>query len=140
MRNKLNSYKDTQEQLIMLIKLIQKNGVDVEGIIDKWNNEVEEEEEEGKETENNKTLNSSCDNKDNIIYDNKFDNSFTPIIIDDKPQKEKKISGVPKLNFDNLHNRIANNERNKYNNHKKNKSLEYNNNNESELEKINKKN
>ena len=139
MRNKLNSYKDTQEQLIMLIKLIQKNGVDVEGIIDKWNNEVEEEEEEGKETENNKTLNSSCDNKDDIIYDNKFDNSFTPIIIDDKPQKEKKISGVPKLNFDNLHNRIANNERNKYNNHKKNKSLEYNNNNESELEKINKK-
>ena len=141
MRNKLNSYKDTQEQLIMLIKLIQKNGIDVEGIIDKWNNEVGKEEE--KENEINQ-LNSSFDNKDeNKFNDNKLDNSFTPIILDEKPQKENhKISGVPKLNFDNLHNRIANNERNKYNNHKKNKSLEYNNNSddiEKDVEKINKK-
>ena len=27
----------------MLIKIIQKNGVDIEKLIDKWNNEVEEE-------------------------------------------------------------------------------------------------
>ena len=26
----------------MLIKIIQKNGVDIEELIDKWNNEVEE--------------------------------------------------------------------------------------------------
>ena len=143
MRNKLNSYKDTQEQLIMLIKLIQKNGIDVEGIIDKWNNEVEKEEEKENEI---KQLNSSFDNKDeNKYYDNKLDNSFTPIILDENPQKENhKISGVPKLNFDNLHKKIANNERNKYNNHKKNKSFEHNNNNNSEeinndIEKINKK-
>ena len=130
-------------QLIMLIKLVQKTGVDVEGIIDKWNNEVEKEEEKENEI---KQLNSSFDNKDeNKYYDNKLDNSFTPIILDENPQKENhKISGVPKLNFDNLHKKIANNERNKYNNHKKNKSFEHNNNNNSEeidndIEKINKK-
>ena len=41
----------------MLIKIIQENGVDVDGLIDKWNNEVEMEE---------KQANNGNKNTDNI--------------------------------------------------------------------------
>ena len=41
LKKKYGSLKENQEQLIMLIKIIQENGVDVDGLIDKWNNEVE---------------------------------------------------------------------------------------------------
>ena len=44
----------------MLIKIIQENGVDVDGLIDKWNNEVEMEEkqaaEKGGEPDNTKSV------------------------------------------------------------------------------------
>ena len=41
----------------MLIKIIQENGVDVDGLIDKWNNEIElEEKEGGGESENTKSV------------------------------------------------------------------------------------
>ena len=39
LKKKYGSLKENQEQLIMLIKIIQENGVDVDGLIDKWNNE-----------------------------------------------------------------------------------------------------
>jgi len=44
LKKKYSSLKENQEQLIMLIKIIQENGIDVDGLIDKWNNEVEMEE------------------------------------------------------------------------------------------------
>ena len=116
LRNKLNSYKDTQEQLIMLIKLVQKTGVDVEGIIDKWNNEVENDsknEENDNEIEN-KNKSAATDIQNN--YDYKLDSSFTPITIDENPkEKNEKVEIVPKLNFANLHNRIRNNDNKKFN-------------------------
>ena len=41
----------------MLIKIIQENGVDVDGLIDKWNNEIEMEEKGGDgEVENTKSM------------------------------------------------------------------------------------
>ena len=40
---KKNRTKDNQSQLVMLIKLIEENGIDAEGIIDKWNEQVDEE-------------------------------------------------------------------------------------------------
>ena len=104
-------------QLIMLIKLFQKTGVDVEGIIDKWNNEVEN---ENNKEENNVNENEN-DNKSAFTdiqntYEYKLDSSFTPITIDENPkEKNEKVEIVPKLNFANLHNRIRNNDNKKYN-------------------------
>ena len=57
LKKKYGSLKENQEQLIMLIKIIQENGVDVDGLIDKWNNEVEMEE---------KQANNGNKNTDNI--------------------------------------------------------------------------
>ncbi len=121
LRNKLNSYKDTQEQLIMLIKLVQKTGVDVEGIIDKWNNEIENENENENEQEHNfidnKNENKSAFTDIQNNYDYKLDSSFTPITIDEPNEKKKeKIEIVPKLNFDNLNNRIRNIDNKRFNN------------------------
>ena len=126
LRNTILSYKDTQEQLIILIKLVQKTGVDVEEIIDKWNNEVE--------NENNNNSQIILQDKDLSYHDlkdnNKFD-SFTPIIINDSNNNnnKKKYNMVPKLNFSNLDKRIQNNqlrneknEENKIKAHKKNLS------------------
>ena len=126
LRNTILSYKDTQEQLIILIKLVQKTGVDVEEIIDKWNNEVE--------NENNNNSHIILQDKDLSYHDlkdnNKFD-SFTPIIINDSNNNnnKKKYNMVPKLNFSNLDKRIQNNqlrneknEENKIKAHKKNLS------------------
>ena len=106
LRNALAVYKDTQEQLIILVKLVQKNGVDVESIIDKWNNEVENEENNSEIISQNKDF-SYISDKDNIK--DKIDHSFTPITINEnKPENNNKVI-VPKLNFSNLNHRIQNN-------------------------------
>ena len=108
LRNVLASYKDTQEQLIILIKLVQKTGVDVESIIDKWNNEVENEENNSEIIIQNKDF-SYISDKDNIK--DKIDHSFTPITINEnKPTNVTKVSNIPKLNFSNLNNRIQYNQ------------------------------
>ena len=108
LRNVLASYKDTQEQLIILIKLVQKTGVDVESIIDKWNNEVENEENNSEIISQNKDF-SYISDKDNIK--DKIDHSFTPITINEnKPTNVTKVSNIPKLNFSNLNNRIQYNQ------------------------------
>ena len=109
-RNVLSSYKDTQEQLIILIKLVQKNGVDVEGIIDKWNNEVENENNNSDNISQEKEISSISDKQD--YKDNKFDPSFTPIVINENDKKDNsiKVSNVPKLNFSNLQKRIQSNQ------------------------------
>ena len=101
----------------MLIKLVQKTGVDVEGIIDKWNNEVENEynKEENYIDNNNENKSAFTDIQNN--YDYKLDSSFTPITIDEPNEKKnEKIEIVPKLNFANLHSRIRNNENKQFNN------------------------
>ena len=106
LRNALAIYQDTQEQLIILVKLVQKNGVDVESIIDKWNNEVENEENNSEVISQNKDF-SYISDKDNIK--DKIDHSFTPITINEnKPENNNKVI-VPKLNFSNLNHRIQNN-------------------------------
>ena len=106
LRNALAIYQDTQEQLIILVKLVQKNGVDVESIIDKWNNEVENEENNSEIILQNKDF-SYISDKDNIK--DKIDHSFTPITINEnKPENNNKVI-VPKLNFSNLNHRIQNN-------------------------------
>ena len=65
---------ENQEQLIMLIKLVQKTGVDVEGIIDKWNNEVENENNNSDNISQEKEISTISDKQD--YKDNKFDPSL----------------------------------------------------------------
>ena len=40
LKENINKLKDNQSQLVMLIKLIEENGIDAEGIIDKWNEQM----------------------------------------------------------------------------------------------------
>ena len=94
----------------MLIKLVQKTGVDVEGIIDKWNNEVENENNNSDNISQEKEISSISEKQD--YKDNKFDPSFTPIVINENDKKDNsiKVSNVPKLNFSNLQKRIQSNQ------------------------------
>ena len=87
-KKKYNNLKENQEQLIMLIKIIQENGVDVDGLIDKWNSEIEREEKENKETMDIEML------KEHEKYE------FLPITVDNSKKSKNVIKGVPKLNFD----------------------------------------
>ena len=99
LKKKYGSLKENQEQLIMLIKIIQENGVDVDGLIDKWNNEVEMEEKQAnngnKNTDNIKSVDIEM-NKEHEKYE------FLPITVDNSKKSRSIIKGVPKLNFDAL--------------------------------------
>ena len=95
-KKKYNNLKENQKQLIMLIKIIQENGVDVDGLIDKWNNEIENEEKENNESENNESI-------DIEMYKEHEKYAFLPITVDNNSKKSKNIiKGVPKLNFDRI--------------------------------------
>jgi uncharacterized coiled-coil protein SlyX len=94
-KKKYGTLKENQEQLIMLIKIIQENGVDVDGLIDKWNNEIEQEEKEGGggESDNTKSVDIEM-----IKEHEKYE--FLPITVDNSKKSRSIIKGVPKLNFD----------------------------------------
>jgi len=103
-KSKIKNYLENQEQLIMLVKIVQKSGVDVENLIDKWNNEVENMNNE----EDNEIV---LDNKESISdeineLNDKIDpSSFIPINIE-KPHINKKVfNGIPKLNFSCINNK-----------------------------------
>ena len=118
---KIEAHQENQEQLIMLVKIIQKSGVDVEELIDKWNNEID--------LENNNSI--SCNSNNNITNNNesytdsinelnsKIDpSSFIPINIEEPHINKKVFNGIPKLNFDILKNNKDNNKRKFRNNSK----------------------
>ena len=108
LNNKINIYKENQEQLVLLIRIIQENGVNIEEFIDKWNNDIENEEEINSNNQNNEESN----NSKSIVLDSfndlngKIDcSSFIPITVQEKKVEQKiKVSGIPKLNFDILKN------------------------------------
>ena len=98
LKKKYGSLKENQEQLIMLIKIIQENGVDVDSLIDKWNNEVEMEERQaaakkGGEPDNTKSVDVEM-NKEHEKYE------FLPITVENSKKSKIIIKGVPKLNFE----------------------------------------
>ena len=99
-KEKIETYMENQEQLIMLIKIVQKSGVDVEALIDKWNNEVENMEEN--ETSENKESISDEINELNSKID---PSSFIPINIEEPHINKKVFKGIPKLNFSNINNK-----------------------------------
>ena len=81
----------------MLIKIIQENGVDVDGLIDQWNNEIEMEENDGKddESDNRKSVDIEM-----IKEHEKYE--FLPITVDKSKNSKSMIKGVPKLNFNSI--------------------------------------
>ena len=98
LKKKYGSLKENQEQLIMLVKIIQENGIDVDGLIDKWNNEVEMEEKQaaakkGKDSANTKSVDVEM-NKEHEKYE------FLPITVENSKKSKSIIKGVPKLNLD----------------------------------------
>ena len=97
LKKKYEALKENQEQLIMLIKIIQENGVDVDSLIDKWNNEVEMEnrQNEGGDTDNTKSV-------DIEIVNEHKKYEFLPITVDNSKKSKNVIKGVPKLNFEGL--------------------------------------
>ena len=97
LKKKYGALKENQEQLIMLIKIIQENGVDVDSLIDKWNNEVEMENRQNEEgdTDNTKSVDIEMVNEHK-----KYE--FLPITVDNSKKSKNVIKGVPKLNFEGL--------------------------------------
>ena len=129
LQKKINVYKENQEQLVMLVKIIQQNGVDIEELIDKWNEDIENEEEITSENEKNDEINSKSLVLDSLNELNgKIDcSSFIPITVQEKKEEKKmKVSGVPKLNFDILKNNYNQDNRNNHK-HKKKKDKFLNN-------------
>jgi len=133
LNNKINIYKEIQEQLVLLIRIIQENGVNIEEFIDKWNNDLENEEEINSSNQNNEESN----NSKSILLDSfndlngKIDcSSFIPITVQEKKVEKKiKVTGIPKLNFDllkNNYNQINNRNNNKHKHNQDNKKKKHN--------------
>ena len=100
----------------MLVKIVQKSGVDVEKLIDKWNNEVDME----NNTEKSENFNiSSVSESINDLECQVDPASFIPINIE-KPVVNKKVfNGIPKLNFEVFNNNEYGNKREKFRNNSK---------------------
>ena len=127
---KIEVHQENQEQLIMLVKIVQKSGVDVEQLIDKWNNDVEMENNYGSnnsnDSTNNMNYNKDNNNEEESLTDSinelnsKIDpSSFIPINIEEPHVNKEVIKGIPKLNFDIIKNGEENNKKGKFRNHSK---------------------
>ena len=115
---KIELHQENQEQLIMLIKIVQRSGVDVEKLIDKWNNDVEMENNNMSSDSNYNNTESYTDSMNEL--NSKIDpSSFIPINIEEPHINKKVLKGIPKLNFDIIKNGDDNNRRGKYRNHSK---------------------
>ena len=128
LKKKINVYKENQEQLVMLVKIIQQNGVDIEDLIDKWNNDIENEEEDNNSKDQNEEINSKSLVLDSLNELNgKIDcSSFIPITVQEKKTEKKlKVSGIPKLNFDILKNNYNQDNRNNHKQNNKKKKMNY---------------
>ena len=120
-KKKIELSQENQEQLIVLVKIIQKSGVDIEELIDKWNDEVDKDNENKKTEKNNNDKNESLVESNYELSSNIDSSSFIPINIE-KPHINKRIyDGIPKLNFDILktNNNNNNNNKEKYRNKSK---------------------
>ena len=95
---KISVHQENQEQLIMLVKIVQRSGVDVEKLSDKWNDEVDMENNDGVIKLSDNNISSVCDSND---LSAKIDPaSFIPINIEEPHINKKVFNGIPKLNFD----------------------------------------
>lgn len=67
-QSKYDTLKENQDQLVMLLKLVEKEGVNLENIISKWNSQMDEEEEK------NSSNNVNEDNINNLSEGEKENN------------------------------------------------------------------
>ena len=122
-KEKIKKGQDNQEQLVLLVKVIQQNSdIDLEELIDKWNNDVENEQNENSKNDScskNKINNEGMNESYNESKSNLDTSNFIPINID-KPKENKIIyNGIPKLNFDILKNNTNKIKKEKFKNHSK---------------------
>ena len=118
-KQKIELSQDNQEQLIVLVKIIQKNGVNVEELIDKWNEEVDMENQKNNDNNSSNNNNESFNESNNEVNSHIDSSSFIPINIE-KPHVNKKVfNGIPKLNFDIIKSNHKNHKREKYRNKSK---------------------
>lgn len=99
LNNKIEEYSNNQDQLILLIKIIQNCGIDLDKLIDDYNNNIEN------YIENSNAIEDSGGKYNDSISDLKIkqdSNSFIPISIE--KTQESKISKIeiPKLNFEKI--------------------------------------
>ena len=95
----IQELKENESQLLLLIKIIGDKGIDIEEIIDKWNEEVKK----NQEKESESSFLNNIDSTSNRINDS----SFVPITIDEEKENKVKNSNVPKLNFNFLHKKVV---------------------------------
>ena len=114
---KIELHQENQEQLILLVKIVQKSGVDVEKLIDKWNNDVEMEN-NNMNTDSNNNYSESITDSINELNSKIDPSSFIPINIEEPHINKQVMKGIPKLNFDLIKNGGENN-RKKFRNHSK---------------------
>ena len=95
----IQDLKENESQLLLLIKIIGDKGIDIEEIIDKWNEEVKR----SHEKESESSFLNNIDSTSNRINDS----SFVPITIDEEKENKVKNSNVPKLNFNFLHKKVV---------------------------------
>lgn len=95
----IQDLKENESQLLLLIKIIGDKGIDIEELIDKWNEEVKK----NQENESESSFLNNIDSTSNRINDS----SFVPITIDEEKENKVKNSNVPKLNFNFLHKKVV---------------------------------
>ena len=95
----IEDLKENENQLLLLIKIIGDKGIDIEEIIDKWNEEVKKSQEKDDES----SFFNNIESTSNRINDS----SFIPITIDGEKENKVKGSNVPKLNFNFLHKKVV---------------------------------
>ena len=95
----IQDLRENESQLLLLIKIIGDKGIDIEEIIDKWNEEVKK----NQENESESSFLNNIDSTSNRINDS----SFVPITIDEEKENKVKNSNVPKLNFNFLHKKVV---------------------------------
>ena len=95
----IQDLKENESQLLLLIKIIGDKGIDIEEIIDKWNEEVKK----NQENESESSFLNNIDSTSNRINDS----SFVPITIDEEKENKVKNSNVPKLNFNFLQKKVV---------------------------------
>ena len=109
LNKKIENYNNNQEQLILLIKIIQNCGIDIDKLIDDYNYSVSNYD----INENNVKDESLSDSDINVES-----NSFIPITIENSHETKISKIKIPKLNFDIINKKKQKNK----NNYKKNES------------------
>ena len=128
LNSQITDYSNNQDQLILLIKIVQACGVDIDQLIDEYNNNIGGNENkinnESNINNNDNNINNMNDNDEEEIY---FDtdyknlscnesviskvdiktegNSFIPLILEKEHKKKISKINIPRLNFENILNK-----------------------------------